>query len=237
MDAGKHKVARLMRTAGIEGVTRRKFTVTTRRDDRIRPAPDLLDRDFSATGPDSRWVADITYIPTWSDLLFLAVIVDVFSRAVVGWSMSARQNAKFLTSLKRRGLKGVSLVISDAHEGLKGAIEECFIGVAWQRCRVHFMRNALGRVPKADTQMVKAAISTIFAQLTKEDAHAQLTRVVEGLTPSFGKVAEMLESALRDPGLRGFPHAALEEDLVDESARTSQQGDQEADQRNRNLSQ
>jgi putative transposase len=76
---GRHRVARLMRKSGIHGVTRRKFCRTTRRDDESRPVPDLLKRDFSATAADQRWVADITYVPTWAGFLFLAVVLDVFS--------------------------------------------------------------------------------------------------------------------------------------------------------------
>ena len=78
-------------------MTRRKFCRTTRRDDQARPAPDLLERDFSAPGPDRRWVADITYVPTWAGFLFLAVVLDVFTRKVVGWSMSANQNTELVT--------------------------------------------------------------------------------------------------------------------------------------------
>ena len=85
---GRKRVARLMKAAGLQGVTRRKSAWTTRRSSSSRPAPDLVDRDFSADGPDKLWVADITYIPTWQGFLYLAVVLDVWSRRVVGWSMS-----------------------------------------------------------------------------------------------------------------------------------------------------
>jgi putative transposase len=94
---GRHKVARLMAQAHLQGVTRRKFCRTTRRDDRDRPAPDLLQRDFTAAEPNARWVADITYVPTWAGFLFLAVVLDVFTRKVVGWSMSSTQNTELVT--------------------------------------------------------------------------------------------------------------------------------------------
>jgi putative transposase len=81
------RVARLMRLNGIVGVTRRRKQRTTQRDRDARPAPDLIQRDFSAAGPDQLWVADITYVPTWSGFLYLAVVVDAWSRRVVGWSM------------------------------------------------------------------------------------------------------------------------------------------------------
>jgi putative transposase len=84
---GRKRVARLMRSAGIEGVHRRKKHRTTRRNRNQAPAPDLVCRDFNAAGPDRLWVADITYIPTWSGFLYLAVVIDAWSRRVVGWGM------------------------------------------------------------------------------------------------------------------------------------------------------
>lgn len=85
---GRKRVARLMREAGIQGVSRRKGTRTTVRGRNGRRAPDLVEREFSATGPDRLWVADITYVPTWAGFLYLAVVLDVFSRRVVGWAMA-----------------------------------------------------------------------------------------------------------------------------------------------------
>ena len=79
---GRKRVARLMRQAGIVGVSRRKSLRTTRRDDRDRPAPDLVNRKFSASGPNQLWVADITYIPTPAGFLFLAVVLDAMSMAI-----------------------------------------------------------------------------------------------------------------------------------------------------------
>jgi putative transposase len=92
IDAGfrtsEKRIARLMRERQIHGASRRKGFKTTVRDRDARPAPDLVDRNFTATAPDKLWVADITYIPTWSGFLFLAVVLDVFSRRVVGWAMA-----------------------------------------------------------------------------------------------------------------------------------------------------
>ena len=86
--ASRNRVARVMREANIVGVSRRRFVVTTVRDGG-RQAPDLVDRTFTADAPNTLWVADITYIPTWMGFLYLAVVLDVFSRRIVGWSMSA----------------------------------------------------------------------------------------------------------------------------------------------------
>lgn len=87
--AVNHKrVARLMRSAGIVGVTRRKWHGTTRREPTRAAAPDLVERTFRADRPDQLWVADITYIPTWTGFLYLAIVLDVCSRRIVGWAMA-----------------------------------------------------------------------------------------------------------------------------------------------------
>jgi putative transposase len=85
---GRKRVARLMRSAELQGCHRRRGRGLTRRDPQATPAPDLVERTFTATEPDRLWTADITYIPTWSGWLYLAVVLDVFSRRVVGWAMA-----------------------------------------------------------------------------------------------------------------------------------------------------
>ena len=102
---GRKRVARLMKKAGLQGVSRRKKQWTTRRDPKVRPAPDLVDRDFSAAGPNQLWVADITYIPTWTGTLYLAVVVDVWSRRVVGWAMATHHRAELVTNALNMAIK------------------------------------------------------------------------------------------------------------------------------------
>jgi putative transposase len=89
LHVGRNRVARLMRIAGLCGVSRRRWIITTRRQPDARPAPDLVQRHFSADAPDRLWVADATYVPTGEGFLYLAVVLDVFSRRTVGWSMSS----------------------------------------------------------------------------------------------------------------------------------------------------
>ena len=84
---GRKRVARLMTQAGLAGVSRRRFVTTTVKDGG-RQAPDLVERNFTAEAPDWLWVADITYIPTWAGFLYLAVVLDAYSRRIVGWSMA-----------------------------------------------------------------------------------------------------------------------------------------------------
>jgi putative transposase len=88
LSVGRKRVARLRRRASLMGVSRRKWIATTVRQACARPAPDLVERHFSAVEPDRLWVADATYIPTWAGFLYLAVVIDVFSRRVVGWAMA-----------------------------------------------------------------------------------------------------------------------------------------------------
>ena len=90
------------------------------------------------------------------------------------------------------------LVISDAHEGLKAAIGAVLLGAAWQRCRVHFLRNVLTRIPKGSAEMVLAAIRTIFAQPDAGSVSEQLDEIVERLEPRFPVVATMLAEAKTD---------------------------------------
>ena len=124
----------------------------------------------------------------------------------VGDSESEDFWVEFLRSLRERGLGGVRLVISDHHAGLTTAIGRCFVGAGWQRCRVHFLRNVLAKVPKADATMVAAAIRTIFAQPAAEAVAAQFDRIVATLEPQFPVVATMLADARDDLlAFTGFP--------------------------------
>jgi transposase-like protein len=104
----------------------------------------------------------------------------------------------FLRGLVARGLSGVSLVISDAHEGLKDAIASVLPGAGWQRCRTHFMRNLLTRVPRAQQGLVATLVRTIFEQPDAEQVQAQHARVVEQLTDRFPAAAELLIDAAGD---------------------------------------
>jgi transposase-like protein len=105
---------------------------------------------------------------------------------------------RFLRSLVARGLTGVQLVTSDAHAGLKQAIAAVFHGAAWQRCRVHFVRNALALVPKGAQQLVAATVRTVFAQPTAEAARRQWRQVADGFRDRWPRLAELLDEAEAD---------------------------------------
>jgi transposase-like protein len=104
----------------------------------------------------------------------------------------------FLRGLVARGLSGVQLVVSDAHEGLKGAIGAVFHGASWQRCRVHFVRNALALVPKAAQQLVAATIRTVFAQPEPEMARQTWRTVADGFRARYPRLATLLDEAESD---------------------------------------
>jgi putative transposase len=115
---------------------------------------------------------------------------------------------EFLRDLRGRGLHGVQLVVSDAHSGLKAAIATVVQGAAWQRCRVHFMRNVLAKVAKADGEMVAAYIRTVFAQTTPDGVRTQLENVAATLAPKLPGVAAMLREAREElTAFADFPHA------------------------------
>src|SRR5215211_4214087 len=131
-------------------------------------------------------------------------------REVLGFDVGDSEDGAFWTaflrSLKTRGLGGVQLVISDAHTGLKSAIASVLIGAAWQRCRVHFMRNVLGVVPKGNQEMVAAAIRTIFAQPDAKHVHEQFEVIATMLGKQLPKVEAMLRDAREDLlAFTGFP--------------------------------
>jgi putative transposase len=166
----------------------------------------------------ARSLAHVEFPYLFLDATYLKGRVDhqVVSRAVVvatGVSMEGNREVlgcavghsedgafwtEFLRSLRARGLGGVRLVISDQHLGLKKAIEAVMVGAAWQRCRVHFMRNVLARVKRNNTHMVIAAIQTIFAQPDAASVREQFDRIVGTLEGQFPDVATMLSDARED---------------------------------------
>src|SRR5947209_2342577 len=133
-------------------------------------------------------------------------------REVLGLDVGASENGafwlSFLRGLVARGLSGVRLVTSDAHEGLKAAIAAVLHGAAWQRCRVHWLRNAMALVPKSAQQMVGATIRTVFSQPDAEGTREQWERVSESFRGRFDRVAELMDQSREDVlAYLAFPHA------------------------------
>jgi transposase-like protein len=124
------------------------------------------------------------------------------AREVLGFAGGASEEEafwrEFLRSLVGRGLQGVQLVVSDAHEGLKSALASVFTGASWQRCRVHFLRNLLARVPQQDKAIVAATVRTIFAQPDRHAAGEKLREVARVLQTRWPAAAQLLLAAEDD---------------------------------------
>lgn len=165
----------------------------------------------------NRELAD-SYPYVWFDAIYLKVrqnhrivnlaaviaigVCETGERRVLGLSVGASESepfwSEFLRSLVGRGLKGVQLVISDSHEGLKAAINKVLSGATWQRCRVHFMRNLLAHVPQRDKSMIAALVRMIFAQPNRKAAGQQLAETVKAMQSRWPKAAELLAAAEDD---------------------------------------
>jgi putative transposase len=171
---GRKRVARLMRAAAVAGVSRRKPLFTTRRDHTARPAPDLVQRNFAVDGPDRLWVADITYVPTGAGFLYLAVVLDAWSRRVVGWAMAPHLRTELvLAALDMAIVQRLPRdVIHHSDQGCQ------YTSIAYgQRCREFGVRPSMGAVGGAyDNALCESFFATLECELlwrTPFRSHAQ----------------------------------------------------------------
>jgi putative transposase len=185
MKVGHNRVARLMRRAGIQGVTRRKRRGTTRRNPEAQPSDDLVDRKFTQTAPNQLWVADITYIPTGEGVLYLAVVVDAFSRRVIGWAMAARMKTQLV-------LDALEMAIWQRRP--KGVIHHSDHGSQYtsidfgRRCRKAGIRPSMGSVGDCfDNALCESFFATLECELldrnkfsTRADARRAVFDFIEG---------------------------------------------------------
>jgi len=159
---GRKRVARLMRAAGIEGVSRRRKYRSTRNRD-AQAAPDLVEREFTATGPDQLWVADITYVPTWAGFLYLAVVLDVWSRRIVGWAMDNHLRTELVLDALNMAVRQrqPSTVIHHSDQGCQ--YTSLSFGL---RCREVGVRPSMGSVGDAyDNAMCESFFATLECEL------------------------------------------------------------------------
>jgi putative transposase len=160
---GRKRIARLMRAAALTGASRRrKGVTTTRRDKDARPAPDLVDRDFSAVGPDKLWVADITFVPTANGFMYLAVVLDAWSRKIVGWSMANHlRTGLVLDALEMAiGQRRPGDVIHHSDQGSQ------YTSLAFGgRCREAGVRPSMGSVGDAYDAMCESFFATLECEL------------------------------------------------------------------------
>jgi putative transposase len=160
---GRKRVARLMRVAGLAGVSRRRGVVTTRRDPEARPAPDLIDRNFAAERPNQLWVADITFVPTLAGFLYLAVVLDAYSRRIVGWSMANHLRTELVLDALEMALgqRRPKDVIHHSDQGSQ------YTSLAFGgRCREAGIRPSMGSVGDAyDNAMCESFFATLECEL------------------------------------------------------------------------
>jgi putative transposase len=161
---GRQRIARLMREAGLVGASRRRGGVTTtRRDQDARPAPDLVDRHFVASGPNELWVADITFVPTASGFLYLAVVLDAWSRKVVGWAMTNHLRAELVVDALEMavGQRRPRDVIHHSDQGSQ------YTSLAFgKRCKEAGVRPSMGSVGDAyDNAMCESFFATLECEL------------------------------------------------------------------------
>jgi putative transposase len=182
---GRKRVARLMRQAGLAGASRRKGCWTTRRDRDARPAPDLVQREFVAQGPDRLWVADITYIPTWAGFLFLAVVLDAFSRRIVGWAMANHLRTELVLEALDMAVwrRRPDDVIHHSDQGCQ------YTSIAFgSRCREAGVRPSMGSVGDCfDNAMCESFFATLECELldrhrfpTQAEARIAVFDYIEG---------------------------------------------------------
>ena len=218
--ASVNRVARVMSAAGIQGVSPRKWTTTTVRRENARPAPDLVDRDFTASGPDQLWVADITYIRTWAGFLYLAVVLDVWSRRIVGWAMATHLRTElvldaFDMALSQRRPEAV------IHHSDQGSQYTSF--AFGRRCRQAGVRPSMGSVGDCyDNAMAESFFSTLECELldryrfkTQVEARMAVFQYIEGwYNPRRRHSALGYESPVNfeklhsDAATRGLSHSA-----------------------------
>jgi putative transposase len=159
----RKRVARLMRKGQLFGASRRKWTTTTVRDERQRPAPDLVRREFKADEPNKLWVADITYVPTWAGFLYVAIVLDAFSRRVVGWAMANHLRTELVLDALDMAVsqRRPSNVIHHSDQGCQ------YTSIAFGlRCREAGVRPSMGSVGDAyDNAMCESFNATLECEL------------------------------------------------------------------------
>ncbi len=160
---GRKRIARLMRRAGIAGVSRRKRVQTTVRDRKARPAPDLVERDFGTQAANRLWVGDITYVPTRASFLYLAIVLDAFSRRIVGWAMATQLRAELVLEAldMATGQRRPEAVIHHSDQG------SGYTSIAFGlRCKAMGARPSMGSVGDAwDNAMAESFFATLECEL------------------------------------------------------------------------
>ena len=181
----RKRVARLMREAGLAGVSRRRGARTTRVDHSHGAAPDRVERQFRADAPDRIWVADITYVPTWTGFVYLAIVLDVFSRKVVGWAMAHHLRTELVPGALNMAI-GQRRPKEVVHHSDKGAQ---YTSLAFgKRCRQMGVLTSTGSAGDCfDNAMAESFFATLECELiqrrafqTQAEAHMAVFQFIEG---------------------------------------------------------
>jgi transposase-like protein len=198
------RVDELAQTLGLSGISKSQVSVLCAEldaeVDQFRSRP-LGEGEYPYVWLDATYVKAGTNGRVTSQAVVIAIGLNAWTgqREVLGLDVGPSEDGAFwlafLRGLVARGWAGVQLVVSDAHEGLKAAIGAVLVGTSWQRCRVHFVRNALALVPKATAQLVAATIRTIFAQPEPEMARTTWRQGAESFQGRYPKLALLMESA------------------------------------------
>jgi putative transposase len=185
MRISRKRVAALMRSAWMQGVTRRGYVATTRQDDSHEKVPDLVDRRFEASRPDELWVADMTYVPTWAGFIYLAIVLDVWSRRVVGWAIGETMDARLVVEALDMALeqRRPQDVVHHSDRGSQYTSAEFA-----ERCNAAGVRRSMGSVGDAyDNAMAESFFATLECELidrsiwrTKAQARSALFTYIEG---------------------------------------------------------
>jgi len=199
------KVDDLVRALGIDGISRSEVSrICKSLDEEVKA---FLGREIEGEHPYVWLDATFHKVREAGRVTSMATVVaigvdDQGQRRILGAQSGPSEDHQFwlsfLRQLIKRGLKGVRLVISDAHEGLRQAIAKVITGASWQRCRVHFMRNLLSSVPRSAQDTVAAVVRTVFAAPDHASAMNQLHEVSKMLEPKFPQAAELLQEASED---------------------------------------
>ena len=185
LHVGRKRVARLMKATGLSGVSRRRWVTTTVRDHDAHPAPDLVERNFSASGPNRLWVADISYISTWTGFLYLAVVLDVFSRRIVGWAMETSLRTELVLQALNMAL-GQRRPDGVIHHSDHGSQYTSF--AFGKRCEQAGVRPSMGSVGDCfDNAMCESFFATLECELldrrrfkTQSEARIAIFEFIEG---------------------------------------------------------
>lgn len=182
---GRKRVARLMRMAGVFGVSRRRVVITTKRSESESAAPDLVERNFTADRPNKLWVADITYVPTWAGFLYLAIVLDAFSRRIVGWAMATHLKTELVLNALEMALaqRRPDEVIHHSDHGCQ------YTSLSFgKRCGEMGVKPSMGSVGDAyDNAMAESFFATLECELlnrrrfrTQSEARHVIFRFIEG---------------------------------------------------------